>query len=267
MRLLPALILCAALGIASNVRAQAPADAPAKVKPAKTGTAASKTKAKGDEKEAATEDAADKKKKVHVVAIMEVKIGRETGQVMFELFPGNAPKTVENFRANADSKFYDGLAVHRAVKDYLVQTGDPASRDDKAREKWGLTQERTIPGEFKRPHTVGAVAMARRGDDVNPERKSDGSQFYFALGDLSALDGQYTVFGQVVSGMPVLKKISQSVTDSNDCPVVRIEIKKLRVIEMEGPMVTTTTTPSGHKTKTKPDALKGPFERFIERIW
>ena len=103
---------------------------------------------------------------------------------------------------------------------------------------------------------------------MNPHRKSDGSQFYFVLGNMSSLDGQYTVFGQVVSGMPVLKKISRVVTDSNDCPVVRIEIKRVRIVEQTGPPVSTTSTPSGrHTTSTRPEALKGPFERFLNRIW
>jgi cyclophilin family peptidyl-prolyl cis-trans isomerase len=220
--------------------------------------------------DAAAKKAADaeEKKKVHTVAVMEVKIGRESGQVMFELFPEDAPKTVENFRTNADKGVYNSLAVHRAVKDYLVQTGDPASKDDKARESWGLTQASTIPAEIKRKHSIGAVAMARRGDKVNPDRRSDGTQFYFVLGDMSGLDGQYTVFGQVVSGMDVLKRISRSVTDSNDCPVVRIEVKKLVVVDQKGPLVTMVSTGRrDRKHVTKPDALKGPFERFLERIW
>jgi cyclophilin family peptidyl-prolyl cis-trans isomerase len=107
--------------------------------------------------------------------------------------------------------------------------------------------------------------MARRGDKSNPERRSDGTQFYFVLGDMSGLDGQYTVFGQVVSGLDVLRRISRSVTDSNDCPVVRVEIKKMQVIEQQGALASTGTGKLKHTTK--PDALKGPMEKFIERIW
>lgn len=240
----------------------------------KNGTAALKSTTKAaTEKSAATAAAAktaaaEEKKKIHTLAVMNVRTGRSNEQVMFELFPEQAPQTVKAFRENVESGTYNGLAFHRAVKDYLVQTGDPVSRDDNARERWGLSQQSTIPGEFKLSHTVGAVAMARRGDKTNPGRFSDGTQFYFVLGDMSALDGQYTVFGKVVSGMDVLRRISRSVTDSNDCPVVRVEIKKIQVVEQQGPMTALTSKGSGKlKHTTKPDALKGKMERFLERIW
>lgn len=211
---------------------------------------------------------AAEKNKVHIVALMDVAFGNDSGQVMFELFPEDAPKTVENFRANADKGLYNGMAVHRAIKDYLVQTGDPASKDDNAREKWGLSEDSTIPAEIKRTHALGSIAMARRADKVNPDRKSDGSQFYFVLGNMSAMDGQDTVFGQVVAGLDVLRRIARSVTDSNDCPVQRIEIKKLSVVEQKGPLTSlVTVTTHGKKRITKPDALKSPMEKFIERIW
>ncbi|MCE9519423.1 MAG: peptidylprolyl isomerase [Verrucomicrobia bacterium] len=268
MKLFYSLLICAALGTQASLNAQQSVSNALKGKSAAKSTTKKTVAADPEAAKAAKEAKAEEKQKVHLLAAIEFKYGRETGDVLFELFPDAAPKTVENFRSNVESGYYNGLAVHRAVKDYLVQTGDSASRDDKARETWGLTQERTIPGEFKRPHVVGAVAMARRGDNVNPDRKSDGSQFYFVLGNMSALDGQYTVFGEVVSGMPLLKKISRSVTDSNDCPVVRIEIKKIKIVEQSGPLVTMTNTSTGkHKTTFKPDALKGPFERFIDRIW
>jgi cyclophilin family peptidyl-prolyl cis-trans isomerase len=257
----PTLLMCATLGSLATVQAQT--DLFKSKRSTKPAAAADPEAAK-----AAKAAAAEEKKKVHVIVSMDVKFGRESGEVLFEVFPEDAPKTVENFRNLIEKGFYNGLAVHRAVKDYLVQTGDSASRDDKARETWGLTQEATIPAEIKRPHTVGAVAMARRSDGVNPSRASNGSQFYFVLGNMSALDGQYTVFGQVLSGLPLLKKISRAVTDSNDCPVVRVEIKRMRIVEQTGPAVVVSTSPSGrHKTITRPEALKGPLERFLERIW
>ena len=275
MKTLPSLLALAALCTISPVRAETKPDAQAATAIAKKAVAAipgaeqkAKTEAEKlkEKKDADRAASLEEKKKVHTLAVMEVTWGREAGQVMFELFPEDAPKTVENFRSNAEKGLYNGLAVHRAIKEYLVQTGDPASKDDKARESWGLSQEYTIPGEFKRPHTVGAVAMARRSDKVNPEKKSDGSQFYFVLGNMSALDGQYTVFGQVVAGMDVLRKISRTVTDSNDCPVVRVNIKKVVVVDQTGPVVAMQQV-GKHKRQTKPDALKGPIERFLERIW
>jgi cyclophilin family peptidyl-prolyl cis-trans isomerase len=204
---------------------------------------------------------------VHMLAIMEVEFGGGEHEIIFELYPDKAPKTVQNFVDNVNKGIYPGMAFHRAVDDYLVQTGDPASKDDDKRESWGLTQEYTIPGEFKLPHVAGSVAMARRGDKVNPSRKSDGTQFYFAVGNMSGLNGQYSVFGQVVSGLDDLKLMSKVVTDTNDCPLERVEIKKLRIVEQKGPLITMTSTGGKNKRITKPDAAKGTFEKMLERIW
>lgn len=280
MKIISRIFVCAVLLTVQQLHAQqspSKADATAPVAKAKTKAGAAPTKqvskdaaGKPDADAAAAKAAgAQERKKVHTIAVMSIRSGRTNEEVMFEVFPDQAPLTVKNFRQNVEKGTYNGLAFHRAVKDYLVQTGDPASRDDNARDKWGLTQESTIPGEFKLPHTTGAVAMARRGDKSNPERHSDCNQFYFVLGDMSGLDGQYTVFGQVVSGLDVLKKISRSVTDSNDCPVVRVEIKKMQVTEQQGPVAALTKTTGSGKLKhtTKPDVLKGPMEKFLERIW
>jgi cyclophilin family peptidyl-prolyl cis-trans isomerase len=267
MKLLPSLIALALISapVISGAEPAPAAKLVPKAKDSEAQAAAQKAAADAEAKKAA--DAAEKKK-THTVAVMDVKFGRESGEVMFELFPEDAPKTVENFRSNAEKGVYNGLAVHRAVKNYLVQTGDSASKDDKARETWGLTQAPGTPAEIKRPHILGAVAMARRNDKVNPDKKSDGTQFYFVLGDMSGLDGQYTVFGQVVSGLDVLRKISRVVTDSNDCPVVRVEVKKLVVYEQQGPLITMVSTGKRDlKRITKPDAMKSAFERFLERIW
>lgn len=205
---------------------------------------------------------------VHTLAVMTVEFGGGEHQITFELLGDKAPKTVQNFVDNVDRGIYTGMAFHRAVDDYLVQTGDPSSKDDGAREKWGLSQESTIPGEFKLPHVSGSVAMARRGDKVNPDRKSDSTQFYFALGNMTGLNGQYSVFGQVVSGLEDLRQMSKVVTDSNDCPVERIEIKKIKVVEQKGPLITMTSTGSGkNKRATVPDAAKGPVAKLLDRVW
>lgn len=208
------------------------------------------------------------KDEVHKLAIMDVKYGGDTRTIMFELFEKDAPRTVANFADNCASGAYNGLAIHRAIDSYLVQTGDPLSSDESARDRWGTGgEEKTIPAEIKRPHKLGAVAMARRSDKVNPDRKSNGYQFYFALGNMAALDSQYTVFGQVISGVETLERISRVPADSNDCPLERIEVKSIQVVDQKGPLLVLRETASGKRRYTKPAAAKGGLEKFIERIW
>lgn len=208
------------------------------------------------------------KNEVHKLAIMDIKYGGDIREVVFELFPNDAPRTVGNFADNCASGSYNGLAIHRAIDGYLVQTGDPTTSDESARDRWGTGgEDKTIAAEIKRPHKLGAVAMARRSDRVNPERKSNGSQFYFALGNMSALDGQYTVFGQIVSGLEWIERISRVPADSNDCPLERIEVKSVKVVDQTGPLTVVRESNTGKRRLTKPDAAKGRIEKFIERVW
>jgi cyclophilin family peptidyl-prolyl cis-trans isomerase len=234
-----------------------------------TGQTLPATKPKGSTK-SDTRNASDPSSwgpnEVHKLAVMDIKMGGETSTVMFELFPSDAPKTVANFISNADSNLYNGLAIHRAIDSYLVQTGDPLTSEEDARDKWGTGGQDRLPAEIKRSHKLGAVAMARRSDKVNPDRKSNDSQFYFVLGNMTGLDGQYTVFGQVVNGLDVLEAISNVPTDSNECPLERVEVKSLRVVDHKGPLVVTRSTGDDRKF-TKPSSAKGPLERLLERLW
>ena len=207
-------------------------------------------------------------KEVHKLAVMEINLNGTTQTVMFQLFGDAAPKTVANFVENCEANAYKGLAFHRAIDKYLVQTGDPLTADDSKRSLWGTGgEDKSIPGEFTLPHMSGAVAMARRDDGVNPERKSNGYQFYFVMGNMSALDGQYTVFGQVVSGLDVLQDIAKTPVDSNDCPLQRIEVKSVKIADHKGPLVVMHTVGIGRKRFTVPSSAKGPMTRFLERIW
>jgi cyclophilin family peptidyl-prolyl cis-trans isomerase len=271
MKLLPCLVLTTALLVAHTVQAQL--NQPPPPPKSKTEAQSSSNPLKSIKKKEQDESKPSKPTKeqlneTHTLAIMEVEFGGAEHQIIFELLGDKAPKTVQNFIDNVDKGVYKGLAFHRAVDNYLVQTGDPASRDDAARESWGLSQESTIPGEFSLPHVSGSVAMARRGDKVNPSRRSDGTQFYFALGNMSNLNGQYSVFGQVVSGLEDLRAMSQTVTDTNDCPLERIEIKSIKIAEQKGPLITMSSA-GGSKTSriTKPEAAKGALEKVLERIW
>lgn len=239
------------------VHAQQPVDAAAAAKP---------VSAVKKEMPAAVQEKIDE---VHKLAVMKIVFGGEERQIVFELFPNEAPVTVQNFVDNVNKGVYNGVAFHRAVDGYLVQTGDPTSKDNSTRDQWGLGEEYTIPGEFKLPHTLGSVAMARRGDKVNPNRKSNGTQFYFAVGDMSSLNGQYSVFGKVVVGLDDLKELSRVAADSNDCPLERAEIKSIKVVDQKGPVVNMASSSAnkGKRGKTKPESMKGPFEKFLERVW
>lgn len=123
---------------------------------------------------------------------------KDGGEIVLEMFPKDAPKTVENFLKLVNEKFYDGLFFHRVVPGFVVQTGDPKGT--------GIGDPGyTIKFEASpRKHITGALAMARKKD-----LDSAGSQFYICLADQPTLDGKYCVFGQVVSGMEVVQKIKR----------------------------------------------------------
>jgi len=124
------------------------------------------------------------------------------GDVTVELYPKEAPLSVTNFKYLADNGFYNGLTFHRVVPDFVIQGGDPTGTGAGG-------PGYTIPAEInnERKHIKGALAWARQGDEVNPERRSSGSQFYITLVPTPFLDGGYTVFGQTTGGLDVVEKI------------------------------------------------------------
>ncbi|MBI2205575.1 MAG: peptidylprolyl isomerase [Candidatus Rokubacteria bacterium] len=120
------------------------------------------------------------------------------GEIRIEFFPEDAPETVENFVTLATKGFYDNLTFHRVVPGFVVQGGDPKGNGSGG-------PGHTIKAEFnKNKHVRGSVAMAR---SAHPD--SAGSQFYITYGPQPHLDGSYTVFGKVVSGMELVDKIQQ----------------------------------------------------------
>lgn len=124
------------------------------------------------------------------------------GDITCELNSKDAPLSVTNFITLARGGFYNGLTFHRVVPNFVIQGGDP---DGTGRGGPGYT----VPAEIKLPHLQGALAWARLPDNVNPKKRSSGSQFYIALEKIPYLDGEYTVFGQTMAGMDVIKKIEQ----------------------------------------------------------
>lgn len=127
------------------------------------------------------------------------------GEIECELFAGDAPISVTNFKYLADGGFYDGLTFHRVEPGFVIQGGDPTGTGTGG-------PGYTIPAEIKRKHSRGALAWARTGDAVNPDRRSSGSQFYITLDATPFLDGAYTVFGQTTGGMEVVESIRRGDT-------------------------------------------------------
>ena len=150
-------------------------------------------------------------------------IKTDFGNIKFSLLPDIAPETVRNFLELAKSGFYNGTLFHRVIPGFMIQGGDPNTKNpDKS--MWGQGGPgHNLKAEFSsRSHLRGIVSMARAAD---PD--SAGSQFFIVTSDSTFLDKQYTVFGEVVDGMEVADKIVDLPRDGNDCP--KQEAKMLEV--------------------------------------
>jgi cyclophilin family peptidyl-prolyl cis-trans isomerase len=154
------------------------------------------------------------------------KIQTKFGDIALEFFPDAAPKTVENFKKLAGSGFYDGLIFHRIVPGFVIQGGDPNTKSISNKGRWGTGGPGwTVKAEFnKNKHSRGALSMARSQDP-----NSAGSQFFIVLKDSNFLDGQYTVFGKVTSGMDIVDKIAALKTDSADAPADPEQARMIKV--------------------------------------
>jgi len=128
-------------------------------------------------------------------------IHTEKGDIVMELNALYAPLHTNNFVFLARQGFFDGLTFHRVVPDFVIQGGDPLGAGNGG-------PGYLVPAEIGLPHEQGAVAMARRPDQVNPEKKSSGSQFYITLKPTHFLDGEYSVFGKVTAGFEVVQSIA-----------------------------------------------------------
>jgi peptidyl-prolyl cis-trans isomerase B (cyclophilin B) len=160
-------------------------------------------------------------------AIFEFRIDHQKAvqRIVIELDANAAPGTVANVEKLLRHKFYTGLKVHRVILHSFLQMGDPNTRGGDL-SRYGVGGPGyTLPPEIGLKHVAGAVAMARLGDDINPGRRSNGSQFYICLKPMPELDGKYTVFGHVTQGMDVLDTLSIQPEDTNDNPVPPIKIE------------------------------------------
>jgi peptidyl-prolyl cis-trans isomerase B (cyclophilin B) len=149
------------------------------------------------------------------------------GEMVAEFWPDVAPKTVENFKKLAKSGFYDGTAFHRVIKGFMIQGGDPLTKDEKQQARWGTGDPGyKIPAEFnKKSHERGVLSMARSQDP-----NSAGSQFFICHGTPKFLDGQYTTFGKLIKGDDVLEKIATTKTLPGDRPEKRMNVESIKIV-------------------------------------
>ena len=150
------------------------------------------------------------------------------GVIKIKLY-ADTPKHRENFAKLALEKYYDGMLFHRVINGFMIQGGDPLTKDAANKPRFGTGGPNyTIPAEFvpEHRHKKGAIAAARRGDAVNPYKESSGSQFYLVQDErnCAALDGDYTVFGETIEGLDVIDKIAAVQTDGRDCPLQDVKI-------------------------------------------
>ncbi|MBS1708940.1 MAG: peptidylprolyl isomerase [Armatimonadetes bacterium] len=161
-------------------------------------------------------------------------IDTDKGKIVFMFYPQKAPKHVENFKSLANEKFYDGTRFHRCIEGFMIQGGDPNSADLGKAATWGTGgkfengKERNVPAEFTDiHHSRGVVSMARSQDP-----NSASSQFFIVQANSPNLDGQYTAFGYVVSGMDAVDAIVKT-GDAGDNgkvkPADAVVVKSIRI--------------------------------------
>jgi cyclophilin family peptidyl-prolyl cis-trans isomerase len=199
-----AIALAATASLAGLVLAQAPPAEP-KAEPKKEAASVPSDKP-GDKKE---------------VAVIKTNMGT----IVFEFLPDVAPKMVANFKDLAKTGFYNGTTFHRVINGFMIQGGDPLSKDNDPSNDGTGNGPRRMPAEFttKYSHVRGMVSTARGGNDIN----SGSCQFFIVQKDSKFLDNQYTIFGRVLDGMDVVDKISLVPKDRNDRPIKNVTMESV----------------------------------------
>lgn len=155
-------------------------------------------------------------------------ISTKFGEIVLRFFPDEAPRHVENFINLAKMGFYDGTTFHRVVQNFMIQGGDPLSKEP---DRWyhgtGGPGYLLNPEPNDRPHKRGAVSMAKLPRDGTSTRdyNDNGSQFFICTADSSGLDRRYTVFGQIIRGLEVVDKIAAVPRDEHDNPLEPVVMK------------------------------------------
>ena len=170
-----------------------------------------------------------------VIAEPQFEMVTSHGTMKIKLY-NMTPKHRDNFVKLVKEKYYDGIRFHRVIEGFMIQTGDPFSRDTTLASRWGQGgPSYTVPAEFVNEywHKKGALAAARKGDMANPTKASSGSQFYIVHDENACLhlDGQYSIFGEVIEGLDVIDKIAVVPTDMYDRPYEDVIIETIVPVE------------------------------------
>lgn len=180
-----------------------------------------------------------------IIALLEEEpifdIETNLGTIKVKLY-SKTPKHRYNFEKLALTGYYDNMLFHRVINGFMIQGGDPYSKDTAMVSKYGQGgPDYTIPAEFvpEYKHIKGALAAARRGDAANPKKESSGSQFYIVQNPQTCaqLDGEYTVFGETVSGLDVIDKIAGVATNNRDLPINPVRIITIKLDDASKPTV------------------------------
>jgi peptidyl-prolyl cis-trans isomerase B (cyclophilin B) len=157
-------------------------------------------------------------------------INTTEGTMVVQFWTDAAPNTIANFKKLANSGFYDGTCFHRVIKGFMIQGGDPLTKDPAKEDAWGTGGPGyQIKAEFNdHPHVRGVISMARSQD---PD--SAGSQFFICHGNPSFLDHQYTTFGKLIKGDDVLEKIATTSTHPQDRPDKRVGIISIKIVPLD----------------------------------
>lgn len=169
-----------------------------------------------------------KKEESKPAAVKEVAVIKTSeGEMVLEFWPDVAPGHVENFKKLAKQGFYDGTCFHRVIKGFMIQGGDPNTKDESKKGSWGMGGPGyQIKAEFNdKAHVRGVLSMARSNDP-----NSAGSQFFICHGDPRFLDKQYTAFGKLIKGDEVLEKIATTATEPPDRPIKRVNIDSIKIV-------------------------------------
>ncbi len=171
-------------------------------------------------------DIANDKKITNIKPMTTATITTNKGIITIELFSDKTPNTAENFKKLANQGFYNGTRFHRVIKGFMIQGGDPLSKDLANQNRWGtggpgyqFADE--IGGDNK--NNIGTISMANSGPNTN------GSQFFINVANNNFLDTKHTVFGKVISGMEVVNAIENTKTGQNDRPIENMIIEKVEV--------------------------------------